>query len=415
MNKVVSVVGGGGHVGLPFCLVLANYGYQVYGIEINESANKLIMKGKMPFIEERGEEYLKNALHKGTLTMSADVSKIEESDILIITLGTPIDENLNPRISQLTQWINENSRLLRKDHLIILRSTVSPGTTQLIKQRIEKSTGFSVGQDIFLVCAPERVAQGKGIIELQTLPQLIGAFDDRSYEMAERFFSSFLKDRCFKLTPVEAEVGKLITNMARYVKFALVNEFYLIADSFGANIHKIIDACNYHYPRLDIPTPGPNVGGPCLYKDGFFLLERIPFSEIISAAFKINEGMPMQISQRLEQLPHLRKVAILGLTFKSGSDDTRNSLSFKLIKQLERNDVGLALVDPHLEEYKDMKKIKGSDAVVLMTPHQEFKDLENIMNLVENDECLYVDIWGFWQEMKYRSKNGYFFGKEAKA
>lgn len=415
MNKVVSVVGGGGHVGLPFCLILANHGYQVYGIEINESANKLIMKGKMPFVEERGEEYLKNALHKRTLTMTADVSKIKESDILIITLGTPIDENLNPRISQLTQWINENSRLLRKDHLIILRSTVFPGTTQLIKQRIEKSTGFSVGQDIFLVCAPERVAQGKAIAELQTLPQLIGAFDDKSYEMAERFFSSFLKDRCFRLTPVEAEIGKLITNMARYVRFALVNEFYLISDSFGANIHKIIDACNYHYPRLDIPAPGPNVGGPCLYKDGFFLLERIPYSEIISTAFKINEGMTMQISQKLERLPHFKKVAILGLTFKPGSDDTRNSLSFKLIKQLERNDVGLALVDPHLEEYKDMKNIKGSDAVVLMTPHQEFKDLENIMNLVENDECLYVDIWGFWHEMKYRSKNGYFFGREVKA
>ena len=214
---------------------------------------------------------------------------------------------------------------------------------------------------------------------------------------------------------MEAEIGKLITNMARYVRFALVNEFYLIADSFGANIHKIIDACNYHYPRLDIPAPGPNVGGPCLYKDGFFLLERIPFSGMISTAFKINEGMTMQIVQKLEQLPHFKKAAILGLTFKPGSDDTRNSLSFKLIKQLERSDVSLALVDPHLEEYRDMKKIKGSDAVVLMTPHQEFRDLENIVNLVGNDECIYVDIWGFWQEMKYRSKNGCFFGREVKA
>ena len=414
MGKVVSVLGGGGHVGLPFCLVLANCGYKVFGIDINEAVNKTVAEGKLPYIEEQGEEYLGNALRKKMLIMTSDASKIKESDIVAITLGTPVDDNLNPRISSLTQIIEGNNYFFTKNQLIILRSTVFPGTTEIIRRLLEKSTGFVVGQDIFLVYAPERVAQGKAIEELQRLPQLIGAFDDKSYKLAEEFFSTFLEDKCFKLSPVEAELGKLVTNMARYVEFALANEFYLIAESFGANIHKIIDACNYNYPRLNLPVPGPNVGGPCLYKDGWFLLERFPFNEIISTAFRINEGMTMQIASKLEQFPRIKKVAILGMTFKAGSDDIRNSLSFKLKKQLERNDYELVLVDPYLEGYSDIKNMQGSDAVILMTPHKEFSNLQAIIDLVANDECLYVDIWGFWERMKYQSRNGYFFGMEAR-
>lgn len=414
MQKVVSVLGGAGHVGLPFCSVLANCGYKVYGIDIDEAINKTVMEGKFPYVEERGEEYLGNALKKQTLIMTSDTSKIKESDIVAVTVGTPVDDNLNPRISSLTQIIVDNKSYFVKGQLIILRSTVFPGATELIKRLLEESTGFVVGQDIFLVYAPERVLQGKAIEELPRLPQIIGVFDDQSYKVAEEFFSTFLEDRCFKVTPVEAEIGKLITNMARYAEFALANEFYLIADSFGANIHKIIDACNYHYPRLNLPRPGPNVGGPCLYKDGWFLLERFSFNEIISAAFRINEGMPMQIVSKLEKLPQIRVVTVLGMTYKAGSDDTRNSLSFKLRKQLERNNYELILVDPYLESCSDIRNIRGSDAVVLMTPHQEFSDLQAILDLVANDECIYVDIWGFWEKMKYKSKNGYFFGKEAR-
>jgi len=413
-QKVISIVGGAGHVGLPLCLVLANRNYKVYGIDINEPANKLIMRGELPFVEEGGKEYLKNALKKCRLTMTLDASKIEKSDIVIVVIGTPIDENLNPDISDLTQMIDRCCKYFRKEQLIVLRSTVSPGTTKMAKQLIEKNTDYIVGKDVFLVYAPERVAQGKAIGELQILPQLIGAFDDKSYELAEEFFSTFLGGRCFKMTPVEAEIGKLITNMTRYVEFALANEFYLIAESFGANIHKIIDACNYNYPRLNLPTPGPNVGGPCLHKDGWFLIERFPFNELISTAFKINESMTMQIASKLEQFPLIRKVTILGMTFKANSDDTRNSLSFKLKKQLERYDYELVLVDPFLKDYEDMQRMQGSNAVVLMTPHTDFGDLSMILDLVANDECLYVDIWGLWEVMKYKSKNGYFFGKEAK-
>jgi len=414
MKKKVSVIGGAGHAGLGMCLVLANRGYFVYGIDINESANVSIMGGTIPFIEKGGEEYLGSALNNRTIVMTADFSKINESDVIIIVLGTPIDESFNPDLAPLSKLVKENSKYFKKGQLIILRSTVSPCTTNAIKNILEAYTGLKVGEDVFLVFAPERVLQGKAIREIQILPQLIGAFDDESYRVAEEFFLSFVRNKCFKLNPVEAEIGKLISNMTRYVMFSLVNEYYLIADSFGANIHRIIDACNYDYPRLNLPGPGPNVGGPCLYKDGWFLLERFPFTELLSDAFKINEGMTMQIVRKIEQYDHIKKISILGLTFKANNDDTRNSLSFKLKKQLERNTYDLILIDPYVKGNDDIRQLEGSEAVILMTPHMEFKDLKEIMALVSNEDCLYVDIWGFWDIMRYKSRNGYFFGKEAK-
>lgn len=410
--KTVAVIGGAGHVGLPFCLVLANSNFMVYGIDIAENVNKKVMKGKLPFIEESGEEYLKRALQKGSLQMSNDVSVIRKADVIVVTMGTPVDRSLNPNIEDLLNCIEDIHQYLKKGQLIILRSTLYPGTTEIIKRAINKHKRYVVGKDIFLVCAPERVAQGKAITELRSLPQLIGAFDDKSYEMAMEFFGQFLENKCFKLAPIEAELGKLFTNMFRYTQFALANEFYLIADSFGANINLIINSVNYDYPRMNMPIPGPNVGGPCLYKDGWFLLERFPFNEMISAAFRINEGMTMQIVTHLEKLPNIAKVAILGMTFKAGSDDTRNSLSFKLKNQLIRNGYDVIMVDPYVEGYEDMSLIRGCNAVVLMTPHSQFKDIQLIINRVANNDCIFVDIWGFWDEMKYKSRNGYFIAKE---
>lgn len=411
-DKPVSVIGGAGHVGLGLCLVLANNGYKVYGIDINEKANDLIMRGVMPFFEEEGEEYLNRALASDSLLMTSDLSRVQESEVIIIVLGTPIDRNLNPDLTPLSNLIKDLVKYLCKGQLIILRSTVSPGTTEQIRTLLEKKSRFKVGRDIFMVFAPERVLQGRAIKEIVCLPQLIGAFDEESYTRAEAFFSTFVKNKCFKLSPIEAEIGKLITNMTRYVHFALVNEYYLIADSFGANIHKIIDACNYDFPRLDLPTPGLNVGGPCLFKDGYFLLERIPFTELISVSFKINESMPLYVVRRIQEYEHIKKVAILGMSFKANSDDTRNSLSFKLKRRLLANNYELVLVEPNLPEYDPLEKIENSDCVILMTPHRQFKDLGRIISLVKNKDCLFVDIWGFWDQMRGRSRNGFFFAKE---
>ena len=409
-SQKVTVIGAAGHVGLAMTLVLTHAGYEVSGVDINTEYNRLIMSGAVPFQENGAPELLAEALNTGRLTMTSAMDNVPLSRYIVIMVGTPTDRHFNPVMDDLHTLVADLAPYLLPGHIIILRSTVTPGTTDRVRAKLESLTGLTVGEDFHLAYAPERVAQGRAIEELPVLPHLIGVFDKESYHLVSSFFSTFASGKSFMMTPVEAELGKLITNMTRYISFALANEFYLIGSLYNANINRIIDACNYDYPRLDLPTPGPNVGGPCLYKDGWFLVERIPFPELINAAFHINESMPMQIVQQLEKFDGIRRVGILGMTFKADSDDIRNSLSFKLLGQFERLGYACITVEPHLENYAPMSDLKGCDAVVLMTPHREFKDLKAITEAVDNESCVYVDIWGFWDDMRYRSINGIFVG-----
>lgn len=405
----VTVVGAGGHVGLPLSLVLADSGHFVYGLDINKDVNDAVMRGSMPFIEENAEELLRKVLNEKRLQMTDNIEVIGKSDVVIVIIGTPIDENLNPRVDHLVRFFRRAQPYLR-DQLVILRSTVSPGTTDVVRKVIEADRGSGLD----LVFGPERVLQGKAIHEIRNLPQIIGAYNSHAYERAAAFFRTFIRSETIFLTPIEAELGKLITNMARYVEFALANEFHLICGTFGANACRVIDACNKDYPRLNLPVPGPNVGGPCLYKDGWYLIERVPFNEMISSAFRINEGMTMQILQNIEKRIPSGKVAILGMAFKANSDDTRNSLSFKMRRQLEFKGYETVCVDPYVPGTASIEEIRGCDAVVLMSPHKQFKDLNALLANVDNRDCWLVDLWGFWPEMRHRSDNGYFQARQVR-
>ena len=256
--------------------------------------------------------------------------------------------------------------------------------------------------------------QGKSLVEIRSLPQIIGAYDRLSFQTAEKFFSTFVENRCLHVTPCEAELAKLMCNMARYTAFAVANEFYLIADQYQANIHRIFDACGYDYPRFAVPSPGANVSWLCLFKDGFFLAQGFPFPELILNSFKINESMPVHIFKKIQLHREIRKVGVLGLTFKSGSDDTRYSLSFKLKKLIESAGYEAACIDPHLPKYKDFSRLRGCDAVVLMTPHAEFTNLNSLAEIVDNGRCLYVDIWGL-PSMRGKSANGCFSAEKIRA
>jgi UDP-N-acetyl-D-mannosaminuronic acid dehydrogenase len=404
----VAVIGAAGHVGLPLALVLADQGNDVTGIDVNESAVEKINSGAMPFYEEGADTLLKRCLLHGDFRMTTDLSQAGQADVIIIILGTPVDENFNPILTGLVHLIDNLCPFVRKGQQIVLRSTVSPGTTDRVKKTLEKKTGMVEGVDFDLLYAPERVLQGKAISEIKHLPHIIGAYSERSFRKIGGFFDTFSRATRHYVKPVEAEIGKLITNMTRYVNFALANEFHMIADLHGANINKIIDACNDNYKRLNLPGPGPNVGGPCLFKDGWFLVEKVPFNDLIVTSFRINEGMPAQIASKLDEDDRIESVGILGMAFKANSDDTRNSVSFKLKKQLEFRGYEVSCVDPHVPGYQDWSTLRDVDAVVLMTPHDEFRDLPAVMGYVENHEALVVDIWGFWPEMRHDSDNGYF-------
>jgi UDP-N-acetyl-D-mannosaminuronic acid dehydrogenase len=405
----VTVVGAGGHVGLPLAIVLAKAGHFVYGLDINAEVNAAVMRGEVPFEEEHAEELLQEVLAEKRLQMTDKMDVIGDSEVVIVIIGTPIDENLNPRVDHLIRFFRQAKPYLT-NQLVVLRSTVSPGTTDSVC----KAIGLDADSDVDIVFGPERVLQGKSIQEIKTLPQIIGAYSEKSYKRADAFFRTFIQSDTHFLKPIEAELGKLITNMARYVEFGLANEFHLICSQFGANAIRVIDAVNKDYPRLKLPVPGPNVGGPCLYKDGWYLIERVPYNDMISSAFRINEGMTMQILQNIEKRVPEGKVVVLGMTFKANSDDTRNSLSFKMRRQLAFKGYEIVCVDPHVKGYNPIEEIQGADAVILMTPHKEFRDLGDLLAKVKNQNCLFVDIWGFWPEMRHTSNNGYFLANEVK-
>lgn len=410
----VSVIGACGHIGLPLALVMADAGYHVVGIDRNVDAIKVVAAGTIPYIEHGAQELLNKLLPTGRIVFATDYASVKSADVVVIIIGTPVDDNLNPRVDPLLNLLRDIKGMLHKGQLIVLRSTVSPGMTELVKNELEEGTGLTEGSDFSVVFAPERVLQTKAVEEIASLPQLIGAFNDVGFERASAFFKRVVHAPLVRLTPIGAELGKLITNMARYVSFAMANEFYLIADSFGANAHEIIKACNLDYPRLDLPRPGPNVGGPCLYKDGYYLVSRMPFPTLVSTAFKINESMPMTIVRKVFALHKARRVGILGLAFKADCDDTRNSLSYKLRKLLRNERCELVDVDPYVAGCEDIARLKGVDTIILMTPHKAFASLRKILQAVDNPKCLVADLWNFWPVQQGLSNDGLYWASDVK-
>lgn len=416
-NVDIGIVGGAGHVGLPLGLVLADSGFPVTLIDEAEDRLRRISNAMLPFFEQGGEELLSDVLDAGRLDVTTELSAVGDCAVIFVVIGTPIDDHNNPEMDGLRGLMEDILPYLKEGHLVVFRSTHYPGTTDIMCDYLE-AEGFTVGDDVYVSYAPERIAQHKALEELVTLPQLIGANDDESHEMTEALFQTFLDAECHRLNPTEAELGKLFTNMWRYLTFATANEFYLIADSFASNhdvnVHRIIDRTSDEYPRFDVPSPGANVGGPCLSKDGWFLVDNIPFNELVSSSYQINEGLPSEIIQRMRQMEeNPEKVTILGMTYKADSDDVRNSVSFKMRKQLHLKGItNVVEIEPNVAGFDDWSEMADSDWVILMTPHDEFSDLRSLRSTIANDDCLYCDLWGFWESMKYSSDNGYFYGAQ---
>lgn len=417
--KNVVVIGGAGHVGLPFSIVVANTGkFIVTGIDLDDAKCMRLNGGEMIYREEKGEEALENALSKGNLTFTSDLTRnaLDQADIIAIMIGTPVDAENNPRLDDLFGYFEKvlipSLKANSKEKLILLRSTVNPGTTELLQKMLDKSLDDKHVKRVHLVFAPERVAQGHGITETGSFPQIIGADfwnQNPAFDIAAEFFDTFVPYGCIRLTRREAEIAKLVTNMTRYVNFALANEFYMIADTFTdreetININKVIKACNKNYPRMNLPLPGPNVGGPCLFKDGKFLTAGVPYGDLINTAFLINEGFVQYLFNKIhklytsetDQITH--NLTILGATFKRNSDDIRNSLSFKLAKIAKQKGYKVTMCDPLWKDNDPRNTdfdtaVDSADIIFVMTPHDEFNRL--IANRPHNKRqyTFIVDVW----------------------
>lgn len=404
-KKYVSVVGVG-RVGLPLALFLADHDYHVFGIGRTQSKIDKLNQGKMIFMEKGGSALLKRYVNK-SLFFTNNYEVIHKSAVIILTLGTPIDENMNPVLDQIDQSLDAMYSFFKKDQLLILRSTVSPRTTIYVKDKIEKNTKFKVGKDIFLAFCPERIAEGNTLIEMQTIPQIVGGIDKTSSKKAQEFFES-LKIKCLVSDAVSAELAKLFTNMYRYISFAIANEFMVIAENFNRNIHEITHLVNDGYKRGGLVLPGLSAG-PCLFKDGFFLINENPFLDLITASWKVNEALPLFILKKLKERVTLRnkKVVILGLAFKPEIDDIRESLSFKIRKALMREQSEVVLHDPYVKSYRqqeivtDLKKaLQGAQVVIIAMRHKFYEQRKNNIIKYVDKKTFICDIWNIYENNK---------------
>ncbi|MEK6868118.1 MAG: nucleotide sugar dehydrogenase [Nanoarchaeota archaeon] len=294
----ISIIGIG-RVGLPLALAFAEKGFFVYGVDIDKNKVLFVNSGKMPFIEEGADALLTKHIGNNFIATTDFQFATENSEIIILTLGTPVDEHLNPIFTQIEAVIRNIVHSLHEGQIIILRSTVSPGTTEYIKRYIEANTNLKVGVNIFLGFCPERIAEGKSLEEIPLIPQIIGTLDRESAERAELLFKK-LTPQVIHTDARSAELAKLYCNMYRYINFAIANEFMMIAEQHGRDIHEIINLVNKDYKRGGLKSPG-FTAGPCLYKDGFFLVSKTPFAELITTAWKINESVPSYLIEEIKK------------------------------------------------------------------------------------------------------------------
>jgi UDP-N-acetyl-D-mannosaminuronic acid dehydrogenase len=383
----IVIVGGCGHAGLPLGLVLASRGVGVVTL-LDTDIGKVesVNRGHMPFMEADAEKLLKQ-LRGNRLNSTSEASCLKTADIIISVVGTPVDKHLNPTVTEMYHNLDALLEQMADDSLLILRSTVYPGVTKLVYDRIR-----SRGRIIHLAFCPERIAEGNALAELVTLPQIVAAFEPEALARARRLFL-LITESTIELAPLEAELAKLFTNSWRYLNFAVSNQFYMLAETCGLDFHRIHDAVVREYPRMRSFARAGFAAGPCLLKD---TLQLAAFSGnqffMGHAAMLINEGLPNFIlSQMKDRNLSEQRVAILGMAFKADSDDNRDSLSYKLKKLLQVEAREVLCSDPYVRDPSLIpadEAIRRADVVVIGAPHSVYRHLR-----IPADK-IFVDIWG---------------------
>src|ERR671915_280215 len=336
-----------------------------------------VAAGRMPFRETGTQEVLERVLAAGRFERTRAVQDAARADHIVLTLGTPSHVHIEIDMSQIRRVVDDLLPVLREGHSLVLRSTVAPGTTDWVAGYIEQRRGFRVGEDLFVAHVPERIAENHYLEEIATLPCIVGGVGEGSGARAAELFDVFGTE-IVQTTPTQAELAKIWTNILRYAQFALPNLLMMEAEQYGANVFEVIDLINHDYPRGGIAAPGLTAGA-CLRKDFTFSEERSSSPGMLLAVSRVHETVPLflvkGLRERLGGSLRDRKVAVLGLTFKRDSDDVRDSLSYKLVRLLERELAHVARHDPHVPSDPFSTAVEGADAVVVATNHSSFEDL----------------------------------------
>jgi UDP-N-acetyl-D-mannosaminuronic acid dehydrogenase len=373
-SKEIVIIGGGGHIGLPLGLVLAQKGHHVTALDINVKAVLLINNGEMPFFEEGAPELLRETLKTGRFRASSDLRSIEVAEVVIVCVGTPVDEHMSPVPRIFTDLLDSIRPFLNSGQLLILRSTVYPGTTRLASNYLEE-----IG--IQVAFCPERILQGKAVEELGTLPNIVSGVSEVAKERAVEIFSSL--GTVVTATVEEAEFAKLFLNTYRYIEFATTNQLFTIANDAGIDYARVLEIMKQDYPRASrLPKPGLTAG-PCLMKD---TMQLVSYSQnrftLGTAAFFANEGLALYIVENvLRQIDSVRPtIGLIGMAFKADSDDIRSSLSYRVRKALQLAGASVLAADLNVKNdhtlISESEVISRSEIVIICAPHKEYSELD---------------------------------------
>lgn len=416
------MVFGLGRIGLPIALVSADCGFNVIGVDKNDSLISKLKKGKTPFNEPMLEDLLQK--HLGTLfhphSLEEDIEDVlRDIEIILVTIG--VDAFVYPDYFDLTNLYSMVEFMINynviKGRTIILRTTVPIGTTRKIKEYIEERTSYREGKDFFLAFVPERLVEGKAIVEERQLPKIIGAFGDEGFKRASAYFGRIGGKIRRASSPEVAEFVKLIDNAWRHTLFAFSNDIALCAELLGVNVIEAIDAANFDYPRNSVPIPGP-VSGYCLSKDPYILefsfnpiAKKRGFNSIWYYAIKSSEWLIDYIVQKIWG----KSVLVAGLSYKENIDDYRKSHGIELTKKLVEKGYSVTVTDPYLNmneytripedlrgrvtEYSDIKRClmeNSFDTIVICVKHSEYSNLSEYLG----NKAYIIDLWNILHHLQ---------------
>jgi UDP-N-acetyl-D-mannosaminuronic acid dehydrogenase len=400
MDFDVAVIGCG-RVGLPLALSFADRGLRTLGVENDPERLAAVRDARMPFDEPGAPDVLRRVTDAGAVEWSDRIVDAARARAIVITLGTPSFSHIEIDISDIRTALDDLLPVLRPGHLLVLRSTIAPGTTDFVAGYLAKHRGFAIGEDLFVAHVPERIAAGRFFEEIVSLPCIVGGVGERSGDGAAALFEAFGAP-IRQTTPIQAELAKIWTNILRYAMFALPNRLMMECEQYGANVFEVIDLINRDYPRGGMPQPG-FTAGTCLRKDFTFSEERSPAPGMLLAVSRVNEGVPLFIVEGLKRrLGSLdgKKIAVLGLAFKADTDDERDSLSHKLIRLLERELADVAVHDPVVQSPTQSldDALLDADAVVVATNHSAFRDPGLLRHIADSAKsgAVVADAWNTW-------------------
>jgi UDP-N-acetyl-D-mannosaminuronic acid dehydrogenase len=372
--KKVAIIGGCGHAGLPLAIAFAPH-HRVVIYDIDQVAVERVRRGEMPFRDEGAAEALRHAL-TGGMEVSSSPECLSTCDIVVVVIGTPVDEHLNPSFTAIERLLEQLSARLHAGQTVVLRSTVFPGSSERIQRFFERK-----GIPVEVAFCPERVAEGVALQEIRKLPQIVSSFSAKGLEAAKTLFAP-LGVELIELAPLEAELAKIFNNVYRYITFSVANQFFMLSSDAGVDFYKILHAMKHNYPRAaNMPSPGLTAG-PCLFKD---TMQMSAFDNnnffLGHAAMLVNEGLPQFIVNRMKrrwpELQH-KTVGVLGMAFKAESDDARESLSYKLKKILSLHCGNVLTADPFVIDaalVSEPELLERSDIFVIGAPHRRYREL----------------------------------------